>query len=279
MDYPQHCENPNPTGTIPQDVCAYIDTSEPFPVATSSRCLLILTNAQVKVSDDVRHIHCQIDTALICHEPDMRRPSALRVMDVFAGGVGGWSHAVRHLEDLQAPISTVACIDNSVSAAETHMRIHGGIHLQENQLPAASGSMEVGPVSTLALLHCHTHANFWTVSCPCPPWSRAGGQSGFQTESGRLWLDVFEAALLCRPAMIAVENVSTITEHPDFHHIRKTAAWAGFRFLWEDTASLEEHVPASRPRWLALFGVQWGQDEELISYRWTALGKPTLVKL
>ena len=76
--------------------------------------------------------------------------------------------------------------------------------------------------------------------------------------------------------MIAVENVSTITEHPDYQHIRNAAAWAGFRCLWEDTSSLEEHVPASRPRWLALFRVQRGHDEELISYRWSALGKPTL---
>ena len=116
----------------------------------------------------------------------------------------------------------------------------------------------------------------WVVSCPCPPWSRAGAQSGFESESGRLWLEVFEAAHFCKPFMIAAENVSTITEHSDFQLIRGLAVWAGYRFLWEDVAPLQDLAPVTRPRWLALFGRHIGEDEELISYRWLELGHPNL---
>ena len=200
-EYPAHCEDPNPTGTLQSDVRLRINTSEPLPAATSARSLLILTHVKILVSAEERQVVCLEDSAAICHEPGTPKPRALRVMDVFAGGVGGWTHAARHLKDLQVPISTVAYIDNSASAAETHMRNHGGIHLQKHQLPV-SGNMKLGQrlywrkdvtVGSLALLHSHTHANLWTVPYPCPPWSRAGGQSGFRTESGRLWLDVSEA--------------------------------------------------------------------------------------
>ena len=151
--------------------------------------------------------------------------------------------AIGHLQDLEVPIHTVACIDNCALAAETHLRNHGEIHLTSQQIPSVADSLELGhriywrqDVTTraLALLRGHTRANMWTVSCPCPPWSRAGGEPGFESESGRLWLEVFEAAHLCKPIMIVAEKVTTITEHQDVRRIKDLAAWAGYRFLWED---------------------------------------------
>eukprot|EP00438_Fugacium_kawagutii_P022746 Skav214760 [mRNA] locus=scaffold1230:96572:100261:- [translate_table: standard] len=93
----------------------------------------------------------------------------------------------------------------------------------------------------------------WTVSFPCPPYSRAKGRGpGLEAEDGKPIIHVLSHAKRAQPCIILLENVCTFFDHPHSKLIFALAKWAGYRVIWMQKHDLASMTDASRSRWLGV---------------------------
>lgn len=200
-----------------------------------------------------------------------KKGSTLKMMDVFCGAYGGWAFAQQWLAS-HCDLSHVAAIDHSDEAVETYRMNHGGslikhvsevdseFHTQPIVLRAS-----VSAESIMTLSDC-CDPNLWTISAPCPPWSRAGVKDGLFSEEGVVFAITLALAKLCRPFALLLENVYSLVDHAHFPLLMKVLASAGYKIVWQQRIDVGKVLPATRYRWIAL---------AVDSYRLTQLVVPS----
>ncbi len=181
----------------------------------------------------------------------------LHVLELFSGGVGGWSAALRCLDvpyqvvavdhDIQACFSFALNFDailidgykevppQSFASSDKHFVIHGEV----NSLTWLSAVASWSP-------------DLMLVSSPCPSWSFAGHTGGISTQEGSLMCEALGIAKVLRPRAILIEQVSGFHDHPHKEFVFRQIRWAGYSLHWSKVVDAAQQTGTRRSRWLAL---------------------------
>jgi len=91
------------------------------------------------------------------------------------------------------------------------------------------------------------HANVWTASCPCQPFSSAGKRAGAADER-HLWPVLFELVRECRPAILLGEQVANADGRHWLSAVRADLEGAGYAVGAADLAAAGVGAPHIRQR-------------------------------
>ena len=203
------------------------------------------------------------------------------MIDLFAGGYGGWSYALHFLtEDLQQysmlpPFQKhrVVAIEQDIPAAASHAHNHNMILLPDEKLPHdwfqkhPQSSVVNAPIQSpnwkqsVASLP----ADLWTISHPCQSWTNAAHSKGFDDQNGMAFASAIGLIRIYRPKYVALENVKHFQEHGQFPIVQTLIQWAGYRFMHQGIYDAGQLLPVKRPRYLAVLKRIENDDE---SFQW-----------
>jgi hypothetical protein len=161
-----------------------------------------------------------------------------KVVELFAG-VGGFSLALRHIHDCE---TTIFCDIDQRSQNVLKQR------QQDGQLPASAAV--VGDVADVHLKPGDCH--ILCAGVPCTGFSRLGKQDGIQNKQSRLFSHVFRLMDECRPEMVFLENVRSITQFPEFRDLMTQMHDLGYWVAWTCMKASDIDGPHRRSRWFAV---------------------------
>eukprot|EP00435_Cladocopium_sp_Y103_P043006 s66_g12.t1 len=183
----------------------------------------------------------------------------VKVIEFFSGGLGGWKTACSFLSSSENIACKVLAIEWDLDAAWAYSVSHG--------VPLINGRKRLDPCLALKHDHLVVHTDVagdswlslgsaWqpdivTISSPCPPWSAAGSASGLNSEEGQLLIRAIAVCKMLRPRIIALEQVSAVTNHEHFKFVMRTLSWAGYNLLHAQISDASDIMPIARARWLA----------------------------
>eukprot|EP00438_Fugacium_kawagutii_P003437 Skav200190 [mRNA] locus=scaffold2383:195121:199644:+ [translate_table: standard] len=193
--------------------------------------------------------------------PGQSRDTPLTVVELFAGGFGGWSMAWSVLNQMMKEKVNVLAVDDNLSACRTYAITHEAAFIPEggeickqdferksNRIIWQADVAEQKTIETIASMN----ADLITVSAPCPAWSGAAGAEGLHKEEGELMLKSLLQCRVWRPKIIAVEQVSNFNFHEHKACIMKAIQYMGYRLIGQRVLNLDKHCQTSRCRWLAI---------------------------
>ena len=166
------------------------------------------------------------------------------VIDLFSG-IGTWAYAARYLSEHQVVCSIDIDRQSLLTQAEKPLF---ELHSQLYQPPTRPFLLrhDLTDYSILPLLSILS-PDLLCASPPCPPWSNAGRQFGFNRTDGYLTLYcLFYSFYLQTP--IVFEQVSAFTEHPHFILFTLVAQILGLTIRFQQLTNASSHVPVSRNR-------------------------------
>eukprot|EP00438_Fugacium_kawagutii_P020219 Skav215391 [mRNA] locus=scaffold3390:58530:63276:- [translate_table: standard] len=189
------------------------------------------------------------------------------LIELFAGGFGGWRQAMKILQMRGIPIESSHAVEIDPMVAMMYCR---NFSIERMIRPDDDDMLGCGPLADSKLLADSLFLGDVTdstwmktiprnrkliaaMSSPCPPWTANSTKDGLEHADGRLFAQAFMNCRLIRPHCILVENVATIRTHRHFETLLKVAAWCGYKLAWETTSDLRKIAPITRTRWLAVF--------------------------
>ena len=187
--------------------------------------------------------------------------SCLHMLELFAGGYGGWHVASRLLQHRCNLPCKVVGIEVDPVAAYQHAVSHAcAVVPIDCMIP--SGLLAASPLDFLLLGDIRVdhwlpavaqwRPNCVVISSPCPPWSSAGQGAGLNTEEGRLFLRAIQVCKILRPSFIGIEQVAGFAGHEHKWVILDLLRWAGFSVQWCKTVDAAGQSPVTRSRWLCI---------------------------
>lgn len=196
---------------------------------------------------------------LLSHDMPTHRP--IHVLELYAGGHGGWQHGMSFIE------SHVEAVQVDTVAVEQDLRLCAEYAItHQAQLFSDDQGIRADQLST----HKHTiicadvRSTGWhraihdwqvdlaTVSSPCPPWSRAANSLGLDCDDGRLLVHSIIDCRFFRPHAILIEQVPGFTAHHHRHLVEKALHWIGYVIVWQSVVNVDQMLKTNRPRWLAM---------------------------
>ena len=184
-----------------------------------------------------------------------------RMLSLYGGGFGGWTHAMSHLVGFHAvPAQTVmiesdllACIGYSVSHGVPIINGYSKLPVNLMHKVFTGCAIHANAVSdTWIEAIAAWHPNLITVSAPCRPWSAASESKGLAGQEGVLLPETMFQCRLLQPSYVGLEQVSGFQLHPHKRFVLKTIYMTGFTLLWSQCLDLSHFGPVHRSRWLAL---------------------------
>ena len=160
----------------------------------------------------------------------------IRVVEMFAGGVGGWKDACTYLQNAHDLKFSTLALEIDRDAALAYSIAHN--------VPIVNGMKHVDPAiasefrdlivltdiagDTWLEICSAWQPDIVVISAPCPPWSQAGNASGLHSDQGQLILRAIATCKLLRPRAIALEQVSAFASHEHYKYVMQTLRWAGY---------------------------------------------------
>ena len=185
----------------------------------------------------------------------------IHVLEMFAGGFGGWKMAGDFLctHFLQSWETIAIEKDSDISQCDaishTPNLIQDTSLLTRNLFVDNQGDWILGmdlcnplwfpPVAKWGV-------DAVVMSPPCPAWSSAAAAPGLARFDGQLFV---KALLMCRwlmPDIICMENVVGFSSHPHFKTVMQILRWLGCRLVFNKTVELADQSPTNRQRFLAI---------------------------
>ena len=174
------------------------------------------------------------------------KPSS-NIVDLFSG-IGTWSLASMYLSEHRI----VCAVDNNHDALLTQATT---FHLPLRTLTSDLYSTvdqpfllchDVTDLSLLSLFSLLSPA-LLCASPPCPPWSNAGTQQGFNRPDGNLTVFCLLYSYLLQIPVV-LEQVSAFLDHPHYPIFSLVTQILGLTFKFVQTTNAIAHVPVSRNR-------------------------------
>ena len=158
-----------------------------------------LLQAMVTLDEQIFVLDVTTTPAFMAGYAPLLTGETLKVAELFSGGFLGWSRAGFALRDVGVPWHTSWFLDADCTFAEPPLR-----YLEPNvTVVSTAEQLSALPCdSTPVFLAADFRSSWWRniaalrpahmacVSPPCQPWSRAGRQSGLDTQDGRLLIQV-----------------------------------------------------------------------------------------
>ena len=203
------------------------------------------------------------------------------MVDLFAGGYGGWSFSLRFLtEDLGLFSTTsafsqhrVIAVEQDTPAAASHAHNHG-MHLLPNEvLPSdwfqkfPQSAVINAPIQSAGWKQsvASLTTDLWTISHPCQCWTNAAHSKGFDDQNGLVFATALGLIRIYRPKFVALENVKNFRDHCQYPLVQALIKWAGYNVLHQGIYDAGQQLPAKRPRYLA---VLQRVEESNLEFQW-----------
>ena len=173
--------------------------------------------------------------------------SSSNIIDLFSG-IGTWNLASMYLSEHHI----VCAVDNNNDALLTQATtFHLPLHTLTSDLYTTTDQpfLLCHDITDLSLLSLFSllSPTLLCASPPCPPWSNAGTQQGFNRPEGNLTLFcLFYSYLLQTP--VVLEQVSAFLDHPHYPIFSLVAQLLGLTFKFVQSTNAIAHVPVSRNR-------------------------------
>ena len=193
--------------------------------------------------------------------PCIDKPTGpIRVLELFAGGYGGWANALRVLKQQGNPAQIVA-LDHDLEACKNYAISHNAVLV--NGMRVLDTNLFVGN-SLDFIVHADVTDHHWlraigkwapevmVVSSPCPPWSHASTGAGVESPEGSLMMQSIAIAKIIRPRAILLEQVNGFNDHPHKTFLVRLFRWAGYSIHWARVIDAVAWCGANRKRWLAM---------------------------
>ena len=197
------------------------------------------------------------DTVILPLKNDNSGP--LHILELFSGGIGGWSAALRCLAMEQVEYQVVA-VEHDLQACFAFSMNYDAILLDGyTDIPFQSFTASKkhfvvhGEVNSLTWMPAVAHwsTDLMLVSSPCPSWSLAANTGGIDTKDGQLMCEALGIAKVLRPRAILIEQVSGFLDHPHKEFIFRQIRWAGYSLHWSRVVDAASQTGTHRSRWLA----------------------------
>eukprot|EP00438_Fugacium_kawagutii_P017630 Skav235504 [mRNA] locus=scaffold625:67753:72507:- [translate_table: standard] len=199
---------------------------------------------------------------IIPKHPKCASEAGTRMIELFAGGVGGWAFAAKALFAVGLERRPIIAVEKHLPYATQYCLTHratlvADMHdLPPNLASDSSDDMmfqtEVQDIRWQRQVQ-HLSHEVWTISSPCQSWSEAGPGQGFGSVHGQAFADAVALARIYQPKVLALEQVQGFPQHAHFPLVAKLMHWAGFRLVWAQVYDLATVVPTYRKRWLAIY--------------------------
>ena len=213
-------------------------------------------------------LHLQPTSASFLVPWDDRRSTDKWMVDLFAGGYGGWSFSLQFLRSeiskctmLTAfPQHAIVAIEQDTPAAASHAHNHKMNLVPDEKLPHdwfcrfPHDTVINAPIQSsnwkqsVAVLS----ADLWTISHPCQSWTNAAHAKGFEDSNGLAFASALGLIRIYRPRFVALENVKNFQDHHQYPLVQSLIRWAGYRILHQGVYDASQQLPVKRPRYLAV---------------------------
>ena len=241
--------------TLNEDVTIIWDVCQQMPPLNCRVWLL-----SVVVTDGWDFIFDGLSTWLHAEKPSrVGRP--LHILELFAGGVGGWKMAGDFIcQQFDQKWETVA-VDSDIDVAKCYAITHSAHFVKDPAILTRDFLVDNQGHWILGMDVCNQQwfptVAKWGVdavvmSPPCPAWSGAVSAPGLSRWDGLLFA---KALLLCRwfmPDIICIENVAGFNSHPHFKEVMHILRWLGYRLIFNKIVELADQSPTFRQRFLAV---------------------------
>ena len=182
--------------------------------------------------------------------------------EMFAGGFGGWSHAIRALADQNIPIFTSCALDRDDLCCRAFVKSHAFDFAATNGTDCRSKMQdcEFRGINPKIFFHSsmeniwwmtflkHERIDMWCMSPPCPPWSCVDLSAGLRRADGRNLILSLMLVALARPKVLALENVSSLISHKHWTIVKEVFCLIGYHIRWSKTLDLSDIIPQRRER-------------------------------
>ena len=211
--------------------------------------------------------------------------------EMFSGGFGGWSHAIKAIEASGLKIRTAFALDRHQGCAWTFAKSHSFdfvisspsqyrecSHEWNNQHEGSpqivfNTAMEnmwwlsvVGKFAT----------SMWVMSPPCPPWSSADKALGLLRMDGRCLIWTLMCVALHRPPVILLENVATLKSHCHWKIILEVFKHIQYQIKWIQSLDLADIIPHKRDRMILIAIDAHGPESQSFKCQpWPFIQKPS----
>ena len=195
------------------------------------------------------------------HLPTRQMPQVLHHLELFAGGFGGWTAALRMLMQISGHKSQFVGIEHDHHVARTFALTHHACFSKPcGMMPLDVLSQFDGNwiicADVMDFSWCPAIAawgvDFVSISFPCGPWSGATEGPGLNDPAGQLLFHAMLQTRFLRPQCIGFENVSGFHRHPQKALLSRLLVMIGYKFVWEHTVDVRDKLGLVRSRWLAL---------------------------
>ena len=185
----------------------------------------------------------------------------LTMLELFAGGYGGWAHAAKHLGKMGFPSTSIVAVEANPEYALQYAITHNAFLCRDSTkiTKAHFESIETDVILNMRIQDAAWHTflaevspPLWTLSPPCQPFSKAGKEGGLNSQDGMIFAECILMARIHRPVALLIEEVEAFQAHPHYKYITEIAHYAGYRFYHAQAHDLIDVAPARRNRWLAL---------------------------
>eukprot|EP00438_Fugacium_kawagutii_P024142 Skav222778 [mRNA] locus=scaffold600:460272:465151:+ [translate_table: standard] len=204
--------------------------------------------------------------------------SKYTLINLCAGGYGGWSYAMKFANEHGWPYHYQLNIEHSLPAAAQHAINHETALIGNQALPltwlidrrddvtAVADLSQINFLQSMALLN----SEIWTFSFPCQSWSSAANAKGFGDLNGQTFATGMGLARILRPRTIVLECVPNFWNHPQYEDAAQHVHWCGYRFIIQGIWDAGDRLPQKRPRYMAI--LQRMEEDPPQKFEWQSWG-------
>ena len=184
------------------------------------------------------------------------------ILELCAGGFGGWHFASKFLSELDFPKCKFASIEVQLQAAVSNALNHDAVIVTKHSEVSQDF---LSKIDRSVVFHQAVQDNEWlpmiapirpfaaVISAPCPPWSVSGLLRGLNDENGLVMLHCIGRARILQPEWIAMEQVAGFKCHNQYQTVLAAMNWAGYDLVEDVLVDQAEMTPVRRNRWLSIF--------------------------
>lgn len=186
--------------------------------------------------------------------------STTKVVELFSGGISGWSHAIRSIPPSLCSVEMMAAIDCDWDCVSAYARTHGaqvlskGSHLKiDFEMPDSHFAM-CATVGDFSWLHVIDAVDFQlgVQSPPCPAWSTASDQLGVGRDDGQSTLHGWAIFSVLGTPVVAMENVAGMRKNQQWSKLVVFISALGYTIRWDVLLDLLNVTPQRRERLLII---------------------------
>ena len=187
-------------------------------------------------------------------------PGPISVLELCAGGFGGWKKSCTFLADHFDFPSRVMSVESSLSVA-WNFAVSNGVPLLHGDCDVSVSDPLFAGGLVVHADNCETSwlrlAAAWspevvTISAPCGPWSSAGFTEGLGSSDGLVLAESIAVCKLLKPAAIILEQVPGFASHQHKADVLKLLRWAGYTLKFAKVIDAGSRCAATRSRWIAI---------------------------